>query len=142
MVEIRKMLRQVYSEIGALESLRRQRAMVVEDNAGLQAIRYDSEKVSGGSQGDLSDVMENIERQIERIDRRIALKMEQIMRHRAEIYQLLEKVPDHPGKIAVQEHYLYRVPWGEVANRIHFSKDYTRELAAKCVSELENELAR
>lgn len=142
MVEIRKMLRQVYSEIGALESLRRQRAMVVEDNAGLQAIRYDSEKVSGGFQGDLGDVMENIERQIKRLDRLIVLQLEQVMRHRAEIYQLLEKVANGPGKTAVQEHYLYRVPWGEVALRLHFSKSYVKAMASQCISEVENEMAR
>lgn len=59
------------------------------------------------------------------------------MRHRAELYQLMEKVPDGPGKIAVQEHYLYRVSWIEVARRFHYNKDYIRELARKCIDEME-----
>ena len=54
------LLRQVYKEIGMLETSRRQRDMVMEDNAGVKAIRYDADKVSGGRQGDLSDVLLNI----------------------------------------------------------------------------------
>lgn len=131
------LLRQVYKEVGTLESLRRQRDMVMADNAGLKAIRYDSEKVSGGKQGDLSDVLLNIEKQRRHIDEQIAYQLERVMRHRAELYQLIEKAPDGPGKIAVQEHYLYRVPWGEVAKRLHFGKDYTRRIAYRCIELLE-----
>ena len=135
------LLRQVYKEIGTLESLRRQRDMVMADNAGLKAIRYDSEKVSGGKQGDLSDVLLNIEKQRRRIDEQIAYQLERVMRHRAELYQLIEKVPDGPGKIAVQEHYLYRVPWVVVAERLRFNKGYIRELAHRTVGELEKVLS-
>lgn len=135
------LLRQVYKEIGMLETSRRQRDMIMEDNAGVKAIRYDADKVSGGRQGDLSDVLLNIEREKQRIDELIARQLERVMRHRAELYQLMEKVPDGPGKIAVQEHYLYRVPWGVVAERLHFNKGYVRELAHHTVEELEKVLA-
>lgn len=131
------LLRQVYKEIGLLESSRRQRDMVMEDNAGVKAIRYDADKVSGGKQGDLSDVLLNIERERERIDEQIARQLERVMRHRAELYQLMEKVPDGPGKAAVQEHYLYRVPWGVVAERLHFGKDYTKASAYRCIELLD-----
>lgn len=131
------LLRQVYKEIGMLETSRRQRDMVMEDNAGVKAIRYDADKVSGGRQGDLSDVLLNIEREKQRIDELIARQLERVMRHRAELYQLMEKVPDGPGKIAVQEHYLYRVPWGVVAERLHFGKDYTRKSAYRCIELLD-----
>lgn len=106
------LLRQVYREIGVLETSRRQKDMIIADNAGVKAIRYDKDKVSGGKQGDLADVLLNIEKERERINEQIARQLERVMRHRAELYQLMEKVPDGPGKIAVQEHYLYRVPWG------------------------------
>ncbi len=106
------LLRQVYREIGLLETSRRQKDMIIADNAGVKAIRYDKDKVSGGQQGDLADVLLNIERERERINEQIARQLERVMRHRAELYQLMEKVPDGPGKAAVQEHYLYRVPWG------------------------------
>ena len=102
------LLRQVYREIGMLETSRRQQDMIIADNAGVKAIRYDKDKVSGGKQGDLTDVLLNIERERERINEQIARQLERVMRHRAELYQLMEKVPDGPGKIAVQEHYLYR----------------------------------
>lgn len=87
--------------------------------------------------GDLADVLLNIERERERINEQIARQLERVMRHRAELYQLMEKVPDGPGKIAVQEHYLYRVPWGVVAARLHYGKSYTRDLARRTVEELE-----
>lgn len=135
------LLRQVHKEVGTLESLRRQRDMVMADNAGLKAIRYDSEKVSGGKQGDLSDVLLNIEKQRQHIDEQIAYQLERVMRHRAELYQLMEKVSDGPGKAAVQEHYLYHVPWGIVAEHLHFGKSYTRDLAHRTVEELEEVLA-
>lgn len=131
------LLRQVYREIGMLETSRRQKDMIIADNAGVKAIRYDKNKVSGGKQGDLADVLLNIERERERIDEQIARQLERVMRHRAELYQLMEKVPDGPGKIAVQEHYLYRVSWIEVARRFHYNKDYIRELARKCIDEME-----
>ena len=135
------LLRQVHKEVGTLESLRRQRDMVMADNAGLKAIRHDSEKVSGGKQGDLSDVLLNIEKQRRHIDEQIAYQLERVMRHRAELYQLIEKVSDGPGKAAVQEHYLYHVPWGIVAEHLHFGKSYTRGLAHRTVEELEEVLA-
>lgn len=131
------LLRQVYKEIGVLETSRRQRDMVMEDNAGVKAIRYDADKVSGGRQGDLSDVLLNIEREKQRIDELIARQLERVMRHRAELYQLMEKVPDGPGKIAVQEHYLYRVPWGVVAEHLRYGKDYTKASAYRCIASLE-----
>lgn len=131
------LLRQVYREIGMLETSRRQKDMIIADNAGVKAIRYDKDKVSGGQQGDLADVLLNIERERERINEQIARQLERVMRHRAELYQLMEKVPDGPGKIAVQEHYLYRVPWGVVAEHLHYGKDYTRKSAYRCVELLE-----
>ncbi len=131
------LLRQVYKEIGMLETSRRQRDMIMEDNAGVKAIRYDADKVSGGGQSDLSDVLLNIERERERIDEQIARQLERVMRHRAELYQLMEKVPDGPGKIAVQEHYLYRVPWGVVAEHLRYGKDYTKASAYRCIASLE-----
>lgn len=113
------LLRQVYREIGMLETSRRQKDMIIADNAGVKAIRYDKDKVSGGQQGDLADVLLNIERERERINEQIARQLERVMRHRAKLYQLMEKVPDGPGKAAVQEHYLYHVPWGVVAEHLH-----------------------
>ena len=131
------LLRQVYREIGMLETSRRQKDMIIADNAGVKAIRYDKDKVFGGKQGDLADVLLNIERERERINEQIARQLERVMQHRAELYRLMEKVPDGPGKIAVQEHYLYRVPWGVVAEHLHYGKDYTRKSAYRCVELLE-----
>lgn len=131
------LLRQVYREIGMLETSRRQKDMIIADNAGVKAIQYDKDKVSGGQQGDLADVLLNIEKERARINEQIARQLERVMRHRAELYQLMEKVPDGPGKAAVQEHYLYHVSWIEVARRLHYDKDYIRELARKCIDEME-----
>lgn len=135
------LLRQVYKEIGMLETSRRQKDMIIADNAGIKAIRYDKDKVSGGQQGDLADVLLNIERGRERINEQIARQLERVMWHRAELCQLMAKVPGGPGKIAVQEHYLYRVPWGVVAERLHYGKNYTRDLTRYTVEELEKVLA-
>lgn len=131
------LLRQVYREIGMLETSRRQKDMIIADNAGVKAIRYDKDKVSGGKQGDLVDVLLNIERERERINEQIARQLERVMQHRAELYQLMEKVPDGPGKIAVQEHYLYRVPWGVVAEHLHYGKDYTKASAYRYIELLD-----
>lgn len=137
MMDVRGLLKQVYQEIGRLESLRRQRAMVIEDNSGMKAIQYESEKVCGGRQSDLSEVMENIERQVKRLDMMIAKQLESIMEHREEAYKLLERVPEGPGKSAVQEHYLYRVSWDEISHRLHFTADYVRHLSRECIEELQ-----
>ena len=135
---VKDLLVLVYREIGSLESLRRQKAMVLEDNAGLKAIRYDSEKVcGGGGQRDLTAVLENIDAKSKLIDELITRMMERIMTHREELYKILSKVPESPGKSAVEEHYMYRVPWIEVARRLHYDKDYIRELARKCIDEME-----
>lgn len=135
---VKDLLVLVYREIGSLESLRRQKAMVLEDNAGLKAIRYDSEKVcGGGGHGDLTAVLETIEEKRKLIDELITRMAERIMTHREELYKILSKVPESPGKAAVEEHYMYRVPWIEVARRLHYDKDYIRKLAEKCINELE-----
>lgn len=135
---VKDLLVLVYREIGSLESLRRQKAMVLEDNAGLKAIRYDSEKVcGGGGHEDLTAVLETIEEKRKLIDELIARMAERIMTHREELYRILSKVPESPGKAAVEEHYMYRVPWIEVARRLNYDKDYIRKLAEKCINELE-----
>lgn len=137
MMDVRGLLKQVYREVGTLELLRCQRALVLEDNAGMKAIQYESEKVCGGRQSDLSEVMENIERQVKRLDMMIAKQFENIMAHREEAYKLLERIPESPGKSAVQVHYLYRVPWDEIANRLHYTSDYVRQLSRECIEELQ-----
>lgn len=135
---VKDLLVLVYREIGSLESLRRQKAMVMEDNDGLKAIRYDFEKVcGGGGKGDLTAVLENIDAKRILIDELIAGMMERIMTHREELYKILSKVPESPGKSAVEEHYMYRVPWIEVARRLHYDKNYIRWLARKCIDEME-----
>lgn len=135
---VKNLLVMVYREIGSLESLCRQKAMVLEDNAGLKAIRYDSEKVCGGEgPGDLTAVLENVEEKRKLINELIARMEERIMTHREELYKIISKMPESPGKAAVEEHYMYGVPWIEVAQRLHYDKDYIRELARKCIDEME-----
>ena len=136
-MDVRKILRRVYNEITNLESLRQQRAMVIQDNSGMKAIQYESEKVCGGRYSDLSEVMENIERQVARLDALIAGQLERIMMHREEVYILLERIPESPGKAAVQEHYLYHVPWVKVSGRAHYSERYLKDMAEKCITELQ-----
>lgn len=136
-MEVKKMLARVYGEVEQLESLRRQKDALVQDSARIKAIRYDKDKVSGGKQSDLSDMLIGIENKAARLEERIIYKMDQIMKHREELYQLMEQLPDSPAKIAVQEHYLYRVPWGIVSSRLHYNKEYTKQLAYKFILRLE-----
>lgn len=135
----RELLYTVYSEIGVLESLWRQKAMILEDNSGLKAIRYDSEKVCGGRQTDLSEVMVRIEQQEARAQDIINRQIERIMEHRAKAYEILENVPESVGKAALQEHYLYHVPWGTIGTNMHYNKDSVRRLAYGVMDSLDEE---
>lgn len=137
MRDVRELLRRVYNEISSLDSLRRQREMVIQDNSGMKAIQYEAEKVRGGKYGDLGEVIENIERQAARLDALIAGQIERIMKHREEAYQLLERIPESPGKSAVQEHYLYHVSWEELSGREHYSISYLKDMARKCIEKLQ-----
>ena len=136
-MKARELLYTVYSEIGVLESLRRQKAMILEDNSGLKAIRYDSEKVCGGRQSDLSEVMVRIEQKEARVQDIIDRQIERIMEHRAKAYEILENVPESVGKAALQEHYLYRVPWGTVATNMRYKKDSVQKQAYAVLDKLD-----
>ena len=105
-MNVRKLLHQVYNEISYIESLRKQRATVIEDNAGGKAIQTEVEKVCGGRQSDLSDVLERIEDRAVRIDAVIGIRLEHVMKLREEAYRIFELIPESPGKMAAQEHYL------------------------------------
>lgn len=136
-MRVSELLRQVHREVWQLESLRLQKSMLMRDAAEPKAIQYDKSKISGGKQKDLSDTLISIEQRVARMDKLIILRLEKIMRYREELYRLMEKLPDSPGKIAVQEHYLYRVPWSVVAKHINFNIDYTKQMAYKFILKLE-----
>jgi DNA-directed RNA polymerase specialized sigma24 family protein len=137
-MDVRRMLRRVYGEITNLESLRRQRNMIIEDCSGIKAVQYDSEKVQGGGQeSDLSGIVENIEKRVARIDKLIAMEIDRIMEHREELYDLLAELPASAGKTAVEEHYLHHVPWEEVSEHLHYSESYIKKMAQECIDELQ-----
>ena len=118
-MSVKELLITVYREVGVLESLKRQRAMLFDDNTGLKAIRYDSDKVTGGKQTDLSLVIEQIEQKRKKIGELISHQQARVAEHRLAAYIILEKVQDSRWKSALQEHYLYCVPWSEVAGRLN-----------------------
>lgn len=136
-MDVRELFHTVYEEIGRLESLKRQREMIVNDCAGIKAIQYEAEKVRGGHQSDLVEIVENIEFKSYGLDIAIAEKLNEIMEHREAAYRLLGRIPDSPAKTAIEEHYLYRVPWEDIAKDLHFSTDYVRQLARGCMEELQ-----
>ena len=111
--------------------------MLFDDNTGLKAIRYDSDKVTGGKQTDLSLVIEQIEQKRKKIGELISHQQARVAEHRLAAYIILEKVQDSRWKSALQEHYLYCVPWSEVAGRLNYSKDWVREQAYATIEDLE-----
>lgn len=136
-MNVRKLLHQVYNEISYIESLRKQRATVIEDNAGGKAIQTEVEKVCGGQQSDLSDVLERIEDLAVRIDAVIGIRLEHVMKLREEAYRIFELIPESPGKMAAQEHYLYHVPWEELSGRKCYSMSYLKRACGECITELQ-----
>ena len=136
-MNVRKLLHQVYNEISCLESLRQQRAKVIEDAAGPKGIQLVDEKVCGGRQSDLSEVLENIEEQVARLDAIIGKQLERVMKHREVAYRILERIPESPGKMAVQEHYLYHVPWEELSGRKYYATGYLKRASGECITELQ-----
>lgn len=134
---VKELLITVYREVGVLESLERQRAMLFEDNTGLKAIRYDSDKVSGGRQTDLSMVIEQIEQKQAKIEELISRQKERVTNHRITAYIALEGVEDSRWKSAMQEHYLYGVPWSKVADNMDYDKDWVRKRAYATIKELD-----
>lgn len=136
-MNVRKLLHQVYNEISCLDSLRQQRDMVIEDIAGVKAIQTETEKVCGGRQSDLSEVVVNIEEQVAGLDATIGKQLERIMKHREVAYRILERIPESPGKMAVQEHYLYHVPWEELSGRKYYATGYLKRASGECITELQ-----
>lgn len=136
-MNVRELLHQVYNEISCLDSLRQQRDMVIEDIAGVKAIQIETEKVCGGRQSDLSEVVVNIEEQVARLDAIIGKQLERIMKHREVAYRILERIPESPGKMAVQEHYLYHVPWEELSGRKYYATGYLKRASGECITELQ-----
>ena len=136
-MNVRELLHQVYNEISCLDSLRQQRDMVIEDIAGVKAIQIETEKVCGGRQSDLSEVVVNIEEQVARLDAIIGKQLERIMKHREVAYRILERIQESPGKMAAQEHYLYHVPWEELSGRKCYSMSYLKRACGECITELQ-----
>lgn len=136
-MNVRKLLRQVYNEISCIEEFRKERATLIEDTAGGKAIQIEVEKVCGGRQSDLSEVLERIEDRAVRIDAVIGIRLERVMKLREEAYRIFERIPESPGKMAAQEHYLYHVPWEELSGRTYYSTRYLKEMCRECITELQ-----
>ena len=136
-MNVRKLLHQVYNEISCIEELRKERATLIEDTAGGKAIQIEVEKVCGGRQSDLSEVLERIEDRAVRIDAVIGIRLERVMKHREVAYRILERIPESPGKMAAQEHYLYHVPWEELSGRKYYATGYLKRASGECITELQ-----
>lgn len=136
-MNVRKLLHQVYNEISCIEELRKERATLIEDTAGGKAIQIEVEKVCGGRQSDLSEVLERIEDRAVRIDAVIGIRLERVMKLREEAYRIFERIPESPGKMAAQEHYLYHVPWEELSGRTYYSTGYLKRASGECITELQ-----
>lgn len=136
-MNVRKLLRQVYNEISCIEELRKERATLIEDTAGGKAIQIEVEKVCGGRQSDLSEVLERIEDRAVRIDAVIGIRLERVMKLREEAYRIFERIPESPGKMAAQEHYLYHVPWEELSGRKYYATGYLKRASGECITELQ-----
>lgn len=136
-MNVRKLLHQVYNEISCIEELRKERATLIEDTAGGKAIQIEVEKVCGGRQSDLSEVLERIEDRAVRIDAVIGIRLERVMKLREEAYRILERIPESPGKMAAQEHYLYHVPWEELSVRKYYATGYLKRASGECITELQ-----
>lgn len=136
-MNVRKLLHQVYNEISCIEELRKERATLIEDTAGGKAIQIEVEKVCGGRQSDLSEVLERIEDRAVRIDAVIVIRLERVMKLREEAYRILERIPESPGKMAAQEHYLYHVPWEELSGRKYYATGYLKRASGECITELQ-----
>lgn len=136
-MNVRKLLRQVYNEISCIEELRKERATLIEDTAGGKSIQIEVEKVCGGRQSDLSEVLERIEDRAVRIDAVIGIRLERVMKLREEAYRIFERIPESPGKMAAQEHYLYHVPWEELSGRKYYATGYLKRASGECITELQ-----
>lgn len=136
-MNVRKLLRQVYNEISCIEELRKERATLIEDTAGGKAIQIEVEKVCGGRQSDLSEVLERIEDRAVRIDAVIGIRLERVMKLREEAYRIFERIPESLGKMAAQEHYLYHVPWEELSGRKYYATGYLKRASGECITELQ-----
>lgn len=136
-MNVRKLLRQVYNEISCIEELRKERATLIEDTAGGKAIQIEVEKVCGGRQSDLSEVLERIEDRAVRIDAVIGIRLERVMKLREEAYRIFERIPESPGKMAAKEHYLYHVPWEELSGRKYYATGYLKRASGECITELQ-----
>ena len=136
-MNVRKLLHQVYNEISCIEELRKERATLIEDTARGKAIQIEVEKVCGGRQSDLSEVLERIEDRAVRIDAVIGIRLERVMKLREEAYRILERIPESPGKMAAQEHYLYHVPWEELSGRKYYATGYLKRASGECITELQ-----
>lgn len=136
-MNVRKLLHQVYNEISCIEELRKERATLIEDTAGGKAIQIEVEKVCGGRQSDLSEVLERIEDRAVRIDAVIGIRLERVMKLREEAYRIFERIPESPGKMAAQEHYLYHVPWEKLSGRKYYATGYLKRASGECITELQ-----
>ena len=136
-MNVRELLRQVYNEISCIEELRKERATLIEDTAGGKAIQIEVEKVCGGRQSDLSEVLERIEDRAVRIDAVIGIRLERVMKLREEAYRIFELIPESLGKSAAREHYLYHVPWEELSGRTYYATGYLKRASGECITELQ-----
>lgn len=129
----------IYREVEIRRSLQFQKNCLIEDRCGPQAIRYDKDKVSGGRQTDLSEKLEQLERQGDKLSQLIKEQSDRIQEHINEACELLKLVPDSNGKMGLQEHYLFHTPWKEVADHIGKDIKWTKKLARDCMAEIEKE---
>lgn len=136
-VSFQELLNQAYEEYEMYERYKKQKEMAVEDIAGPKGICYEAVKVSGTKASDLADIVERIESNTAGIAEIINKTLDELQCHRRKAYECLKLAPNTVGKLAVEEHYLKKKPWEEIALEQNYSREHIKKLAYECIRRVE-----
>lgn len=139
-MSFRELLKQTYNEHEMYEFYKREKDMKIEDIAGIKGVCYDAVKVSGTKESDLADVVEKIMCNTAGISLSIIKTLNELQRHRKQVYECLSLVPNCLGKLAVTEHYLYGKPWKQIAIEQNYGTESIKRAAYECIDKVEEAL--
>lgn len=108
------------------------------DILNLKAISYDTDKITGGKHGDLSDAIVKLEGYAQRI----AAKWDELIKMREEAGRRIETLKDRRFQQVLKRRYLQEQPWEQIAYILGYDYRYVLKLHGKALQNFDMELKK
>lgn len=132
--EIRDFFEGLRSDSNRMRSLQELIKQYEIDLAGVQACRYDKERVTGGMPGDLSDLVIRIEERLQNQRKHLFALYADVAEKRDRAYQYISLLGNRAEEQSIlMDRYIIGESWERIARNHHYERDYCMRLRNKAI---------